>query len=517
MDKENSIPSTPLVGLQGQLNTIRSEIFTTNVNLQGIGRLIQSDSLQDQRKLLEEREQEKKLLELKIRQGQENQLEQKVSTSLRSPLISTEKKLNSTFGNITKSLGALFGFFGIKVIQGIQSSAKLGLGALKGIGDLLKGSFGFITSTIGTLSRGFTSILSGIGGITGKVIKSLSALAKSPFKAIADLVKSLLSGLRTAAPVAAATAGVSGIGSILLKALGIGARTSTAIDAVTNLQEGNYAESAINAAATFAPSSIFATALSGMKLTGNELNLSNFNFSEIADSASSAFSGLMEYGSNVLSGSGLNLDFLNNSAPKVEGTVEQGSAEPQNPIIATATTQAPAPAAEPQNPIIPTTTTQAPAAEPQNPIIPEPSQEMIKNFELAFKYRDTNNTMIRGRIESTWKNMSPVEQQQAKKWVESKGYSWSVMRLPDPVQMPSSSGPVRLPVILFDPKSPPKPNLGTLPEPPPDVVVLENNKEDSSSVIARDSQTLTDVPLIPSGNTDNFYTLYSQVNYNVVF
>ena len=498
MDKENSIPSTSLVGLQGQLNTVRSEIVTTNVNLQGIGRLIQSDSLQDQRKLLEEREQEKKLLELKIRQGQENQLEQKVSTSLRSPLISTEKKLNSTFGNITKALGALFGFFGIKVIQGIQSSAKLGLGALKGIGDLLKGSFGFITSTIGTLSRGFTSILSGIGGITGKVIKSLSALAASPFKAIADLVKSLLSGLRTAAPVAAATAGVSGAASLLLKALGIGARTSTAIDAFTNFQEGNYAESAINAAATFAPFSLPAIALSGMKATGNELDLSNINFSEIANSASSGFSGLMKSGSDFLSGSGLNLDFLNNPAPKVEGTVEQGSAEPQNPII-------------------PTTTTQAPAAEPQNPIIPEPSQEMIKNFELAFKYRDTNNTMIRGRIESTWKNMSPVEQQQAKKWVESKGYSWSVMRLPDPVQMPSSSGPVRIPVILFDPKSPPKPNLGTLPEPPPDVVVLENNKEDSSSVIARDSQTLTDVPLIPSGNTDNFYTLYSQVNYNVVF
>ena len=500
MDKENSIPSTSLVGLQGQLNTVRSEIVTTNVNLQGIGRLIQSDSLQDQRKLLEEREQEKKLLELKIRQGQENQLEQKVSTSLRSPLISTEKKLNSTFGNITKALGALFGFFGIKVIQGIQSSAKLGLGALKGIGDLLKGSFGFITSTIGTLSRGFTSILSGIGGITGKVIKSLSALAKSPFKAIADLVKSLLSGLRTAAPVAAATAGVSGAASLLLKALGIGARTSTAIDAFTNFQEGNYAESAINAAATFAPFSLPAIALSGMKATGNELDLSNINFSEIANSASSGFSGLMKSGSDFLSGTGLNLDFLNNPAPKVEGTVEQGSPEPQNPMIPTAAT-----------------TKQAPVAEPQNPIIPEPSQEMIKNFELAFKYRDTNNTMIRGRIESTWKNMSPVEQQQAKKWVESKGYSWSVMRLPDPVQMPSSSGPVRIPVILFDPKSPPKPNLGTLPEPPPDVVVLENNKEDSSSVIARDSQTLTDVPLIPSGNTDNFYTLYSQVNYNVVF
>ena len=503
MDKENSIPSTSLVGLQGQLNTVRSEIVTTNVNLQGIGRLIQSDSLQDQRKLLEEREQEKKLLELKIRQGQENQLEQKVSTSLRSPLISTEKKLNSTFANITKALGTLFGFFGIKVIQGIQSSAKLGIGALSGIGNLLKGSFGFITSTLGTLSRGFTSILSGIGGITGKVIKSLSALAASPFKAIADLVKSLLSGIRSAAPVAAATAGVSGAASLLLKALGIGARTSTAIDAVTNFQEGNYAESAINAAATFAPFSLPAIALSGMKATGNELDLSNINFSEIANSASSAFSGLMEYGSNALSGAGLNFDFLNNPAPKVEGNVEEGSqsVQPQNPMVpSTVTTPAP-----------------APVAEPQNPIIPEPSQEMIKNFELAFKYRDTNNTMIRGKIESAWKNMSPVEQQQAKKWVESKGYSWSVMKLPDPVQMQSPSGPQSLEVVPFRPQSTPQPNLGSLPEPPPDVVVLENNKDQPSSVIGRDSQTLTDVPLIPSGNPDNFYTLYSQVNYNVVF
>ena len=500
MDKENSIPSTSLVGLQGQLNTVRSEIVTTNVNLQGIGRLIQSDSLQDQRKLLEEREQEKKLLELKIRKGQENQLEQKVSTSLRSPLISTEKKLNSTFANITKALGTLFGFFGIKVIRGIQSSAKLGIGALSGIGNLLKGSFGFITSTLGTLSRGFTSILSGIGGITGKVIKSLSALAASPFKAIADLVKSLLSGIRSAAPVAAATAGVSGAASLLLKALGIGARTSTAIDAVTNFQEENYAESAINAAATFAPIALPAYLLGGMKATGNELDLSNINFSEIANSASSAFSGLMKSGSDFLSGSGLNLDFLNNPAPKVEANVEEGSqsVQPQSPMIPTAAS--------------PST---SPKAEPQSPVIPPPTPEMVNKFQIAFDNRD--KAVARGRIESAWKNMSPVEQQQAKKWVESKGYSWSVMKLPDPVQMQSPSGPQSLEVVPFRPQSTPQPNLGSLPEPPPDVVVLENNKDQPSSVIGRDSQTLTDVPLIPSGNPDNFYTLYSQVNYNVVF
>ena len=503
MDKENSVPSISLVGLQDQLNSIRSEIFTTNVNLQGIEKLIESDGLLDQRYLSEERDKEKKLLESKIRQGAENELEKKVSASLQSPLSSTEKNLNSIFSKITTALGALFGFFGNKVIQGFQLSAKLGIGAITGIGNLLKGSFGFITSTLGTLSKGFTSVLSGIGGITGKVIKSLSALAASPFKAVAGLVKSLLSGLRIAAPAAAVGAGASGILSFLTKALGIGARTSTAIDAVANFQEGDYTTSAINAAATFLPFSLPAIALTTAKATGNELDLSNFNFSGIAESVSSGFSGLMKSGSDFLSGSGLDLGFLNNPAPEVKGNVEEGS--PQSSV-------------QPQSPMIPSAAPKpSPAAEPQSPAIPPPTPEMVNKFQMAFDNRD--KAIARGRIESAWKNMSPVEQHQAKQWVESKGYSWSVMRLPDPNPIPiqSPSGPVSLEVLPFNPQSPPKPNLGNLPEPPADVVVLGNNKEQPSSVIASDSQTITDVPLIPSGNPDNFYTLYSQVNYNVVF
>jgi hypothetical protein len=503
MDKENSVPSTSLVGLQDQLNTIRSEIFTTNVNLQGIGKLIESDRSLDQRYLSEERDEEKKLLESKIRQGAENQLEKKVSASLQSPLSSTEKNLNSIFSKITTALGALFGFFGNKILQGFKLSAKLGIGALTGIGNLLKGSFGFITSTLGTLSKGFTSVLSGIGGITGKVIKSLSALAASPFKAIAGLVTSLLSGLRGAAPVAAVGAGASGILSFLTKALGIGARISTATDAFTNIQEGDYATGAVNAAATFAPIPLPAYILGGMKATGNELDLSNFNPSGIVESVSSGFSGLMKSGSDFLSGSGLDLGFLNNPAPEVKGTVEEGS---------------PQPSVQPQSPMIPSAAPKSsPVAEPQSPAIPPPTPEMVNKFQMAFDNRD--KSFARGRIESAWKNMSPVEQHQAKRWVESKGHSWSVMKLPEPNPIPiqSPSGPVSIEVLPFNPQSPPKPNLGNLPEPPADVVVLGNNKEQPSSVIASDSQTITDVPLIPSGNPDNFYTLYSQVNYNVVF
>jgi hypothetical protein len=82
MAREETVPTTALVGLQGQLDTVRSEIITTNTNLQSIGTLIRNDSVEDQRRLIGEREQEKNLLERKIRTGQEESLQQKVSSSL---------------------------------------------------------------------------------------------------------------------------------------------------------------------------------------------------------------------------------------------------------------------------------------------------------------------------------------------------------------------------------------------------------------------------------------------------
>jgi hypothetical protein len=39
---------------------------------------------------------------------------------------------------------------------------------------------------------------------------------------------------------------------------------------------------------------------------------------------------------------------------------------------------------------------------------------------------------------------------------------------------------------------------------------------DRTQTVASQQQPLTDVPFIPSANTDNFYVLYSQLNYNVV-
>jgi len=59
-------------------------------------------------------------------------------------------------------------------------------------------------------------------------------------------------------------------------------------------------------------------------------------------------------------------------------------------------------------------------------------------------------------------------------------------------------------------------NIGTLPEPQPTVVVASTSSGNQSGRGTATSGPLTDIPLIPSANSDNFYTLYSQMCYNVV-
>lgn len=59
-------------------------------------------------------------------------------------------------------------------------------------------------------------------------------------------------------------------------------------------------------------------------------------------------------------------------------------------------------------------------------------------------------------------------------------------------------------------------NLNNLPEPKADLIYLQTPDQNQPQIVSGQSQSLTDVPLIPSSNPDNFYTLYSQVNYNVV-
>jgi hypothetical protein len=590
MAREETVPTTALVGLQGQLDTVRSEIITTNTNLQSIGTLIRNDSLEDQRRLIEEREQEKNLLERKIRTGQEEALQQKVSSSLLPPVVKLENKLNSTFGKVSSALLGLFGFFGTKVIQGIQISAQLGLGALKGIVNILKGSFGFIANTLGTLGRGFTSILSGIGGITGKVIGALGSLAASPFKAIADLVGKLLPGIRAGAVAAGIGAGAATAGSLGINFLRTLGRFVSGAGAVQNAMEGDAIGAGVLGAAAVFPNPITTTA--ALAYTGAELL--GYNPSE---KISDMFGGITGgFGiKNPFSGKTLEAvtssvtNFFNPSAGTqgqqgtqgtqgqqgtqgtqgqqgTQGTQGQQGTQGTQGQQGTSAVEQPGPVQSisiPVQPLVPpgpqpiSTPQPITQSSPETPVIPPPSPEMVKQFEMAYANRD--RPFARGRIESAWNNMTYEQQQQAKIWAKSTGKEkeWNKMKnemkliekspaatsaeatpvtpatsaaatpgtplTPAATPAATSAGtptPTSLAVVSYNgniqPQPQQKPNLSNISEPPPDVVYLRSDQNQQAGAVSGNIPTLTDVPLIPSANPDNFYAVYAQLNYNVV-
>jgi hypothetical protein len=83
-------------------------------------------------------------------------------------------------------------------------------------------------------------------------------------------------------------------------------------------------------------------------------------------------------------------------------------------------------------------------------------------------------------------------------------------------------GPKSIPVVTYkppaqiQPSQTQTPNVGPSPEPKPDIIYTTTGNQQQGAAQDQQSGPITDVPLISSSNPDNFYTLYSQLNYNVV-
>lgn len=392
MANGNVTTTTALVGLSGQLDTVRTEIAATNIGLQNVASLIQADSFLDQQRLLQEREQERLLAEREIRVGQEQELQRKVTAAVAQPVARLEQKLTSTFDRITNALRFLFtGFIGGGIINGLKNASSISLKALTGISGLIRNSFNAIGSALSTLRGGFGAVIQSITGVTNRISKAILSLAASPFKAIADVFKKFVPGVKPTGGGASSVGGVNLLGMVGKGLMTVGG----AFGLAENIKEKDIT-GAFLSGASIIPSPIqFPAAIASFgyeAFGGKKLDI-NKTFGEM--------------GQNISNFLGINLDA---PAKEVKGNVEEGQSS------------------------------QAPASKP------------IQLQTVQFKPPATSQ----------------------------------------------------------------KPNIGALSEPKPDIIYASTGQQSQSSVVSGATQTLTDVPLISSSNPDNFYTLYAQVNYNVV-
>ena len=494
---QNVQQTQEISALRGTVDALRTETATLNNGLGTVSNLIQQDSAVEKQQAAAEAENERKLLEKNIRLGKESQLEQNITNALAKPVQALQQKVGNIFGRIGEALTTLFfGWLTDKGIEALKANAKGNKNKLEEIKDNVLKHIGYAVGAFAAIKIGFNLIIKTITGLAGKIGGLALKLALAPLNLIrkglqsAPLIGPLFGGQKpgggggkpptTGNPI---TRGAGAVVNFAGKAL-------TAVGGVMDAASGQYTDSALATGALLAPGALKVP----------------FGIAYAADSITEAFGGNI-FGKNPNEPE----KPPKTPAAKVSPTTTKaGNPKPEPPPTIMAPAEADAkissstqtPAASP-----------APAAvQPQTPAIPPPSPEMTKNFQMAWDNRKRG--YARGRIESAWTNMTYEQQQQAKNWAKSTGKDWTEMKL---IEKPPTVQAVPLPSAQVQPLPKPTQNVGELPEPTPNVVMMPSGQgNNQQSSISQAPTNGTDTPLISSSNPDNFYVLYSQLNYNVV-
>jgi hypothetical protein len=496
-----------LLGFNSTLQAIRTDIVKLGTGLSGIALLLQQDALEDQNKIKVEQEKERLLAERQIRIGKESAIEQKIQNAVAEPVQRLVPKVNDIFGKIGTALGILFGGWLTKqVVDAIKASEEgntklfneIRFNIVKNVGIVIGGlvairaGFSLIKRTIGTIARGLTKLL----------------IAK-PLALAAGLIPGLGGRKPPSVPGTPTPRGGGGITNKV-------GRFVTFLSGLMNVRSGEYIDATLAALslASRAPGAIGVIAkIAGIAFTADEI-AEAFGKNIFGDSKRDK---QVNEISEIFKQQTETKQVSTPVAPKVETTQ---SSTPVAPKVNTpeSTTK---PEITSQSTSTPQVTPQETMMGDQKPSTSAPSPDMEKKFEQAWQYR--NNPMARGRIEDAWNKMTPDQQQQAKTWAQTKGYDWSEMKLKDAVGMsdlkeqPSKtkSAEISPAQVTMPPKEPQQ--VGQLPEPKPSLTMIKTSSgQQQQSNPPLSNEPLTDVPLINSANPDNFYVLYSQLNYNVV-
>jgi hypothetical protein len=485
-----------LLGFNSTLQAIRTDIVKLGTGLSGIALLLQQDATEDRNKVRVDQEKERLLAERQIRIGKENEIEQKIQNAVAEPVQKLVPQVNDIFGRIGAALGILFGGWLTKqTVDAIKASEEGNTKLFNEIRFNILKNVGIAVGGLIAVRAGFSLITRTIAGIASGLTKLLIA---KPLALAAGLISLPGRGPKTTGPKSGGPKSGGGVLSGLGKLL-------TGLSVAMNVKNKEYTDSVLGAL------SLFAKAPGPVGLVAKVAGVA-FTLDEIAEA----------FGKNIFGDDRDNI--INSAAAAAKKELEKlkkpaptkPAPSPTPPSVVPISSPKPAPSPTPP-PAPPTAQPQTPMMGEQKPSTPAPSPDMEKKFEQAWQYR--NNPIARGRIDDAWKKMTPDQQQQAKTWAQTKGYDWNEMKLKDSANMnqPSKTEETKITSaqVTMPPKEPQQ--VGQLPEPKPSLTMIKTSSaQQQQPNPPLTNGALTDVPLINSANPDNFYVLYSQLNYNVV-
>jgi len=450
------------------LDVIRVNVRVLSDGINNLARQLLLAGQVEQKNLKDEQESERKLNEKQIRQGKENLLERRITAALAKPILTLQQKIGGLFDRIMGAMTTLF--FGWLTNQGIETLKAYSAGDSKKLEEIKNSLIKNILFAVGTFAAvniGFGLLMRTITGLTLKLAGLTARIALAPFRAAGGLISRIFSrGAAASAPAvarAASTARVPITGNVNLM---------TRMANIGRGFGGGGARAAATTAGRFTPG--LGTFVSG--------GLAAYDYSQ-----GNIIGGVLNTAA-MLPGLGIPFSLARIGYGALTGEFG-GKDKPTTTPPAKTTPSTSRPAATPA----PTPTPTPAAVQPQTPAI-SPSS-------MTFGV-DTNNTLpqISTPSESSTPQTGPYGM------VNFEGLQQKLQEKPN-----------ETPVATI--QAPPKPQtpVGTLPEAKPNIILAGGSGgKQQAPAPAASSEPISDVPLIASGNSDNFYVLYSQLNYNVV-
>jgi hypothetical protein len=484
-----------------QINSVSLQLNKVNETLESIATITASESAIEKQKDLYAQEKEKRLAEAGARGGQESLLETKIQSALSEPINRIGNKVSFGFQNLMSFIGTLLGGWltleGIKAIKAYQDGDKKQLDDIKN--SVIK-TLGIVGGIFLVINGGIGKVITTIVGLAAKIGKFVvGGLIIKPFQAVMTGIGNAANGIfrpnRTPTPPAGPkpTGPKSGGGGLLS---GIG-KVITGISGAFNFLNGENVDAAL-AALTFVPGG-------GVFKLARVAAGTVFAFDEIAEALGKNFTG---------------------ADPKLlkqkQKELEEAKKKNQNKITSSSIKKSEPPKPEAAKPA------------PTTSMIPPASNLQIKASE----------TPKDNKPSSTAAPSSAPASAPAPSSAPASAPAATSAPAPAPAPAAATSAPAPAPATSALSSTPPltstpaetsfKPstpqitpaetskvttapvNVGPEPEPKPNIVYTSSGSSSPPPQQPLKSGTASDVPAIPSSNPDNFYTLYSQINYNVV-
>ena len=477
-----------LFDIASGINGIRIQISALNESLNSIAQRISNDATLESVMAAADADYQRKLQERQVRIGQESALEAKIQAALTKPVVVLQNKVSSVFGNVGRALQTLFlGWFLNQGLDALQAQEQGNKDKLTSIRNEVLKALAFIVAGGGVLAiikAAIAGVTRSILGLTSRIAAFvISGLFIKPFQMVINAIQGMWNKVTGAKPPAAPPklgevkpgevkpgevkpgevkpkGRFGGMGGLLNVAFGGLDFLQRKSEGQTNLQAGAGAVSTVGGfevgAATGARLGSFLGpwgALGGSLLGGIGMSMIGGGISDVLTGA---------------------------NKPKPQQNVQpmqtpMGNAQPQAPAY-TAPQSLPA---EPIN-LLPMALTPSPETTAPKPK-PKPTQTTTPSAKPAETKPQTS------------------------------------MMAPTPAETkPAETKPAEISPAQTE--APPKemPNVGPAPKPKTNVNVTTLSSSKGSSGPGASQKPATEVPNIPSSNPDNFYALYSQLNYNVV-